>query len=290
MTESFFDSPIEALVAGYNYDELFSAGRPGDYVLAALKWSTTVPGLTALTKPFYEGANSVLGKYVEVNELVQLARVIIDELRFRDKTIEDFKRDMQKFEAFVAEIKGAILTRDAVEAAKRTADIGKIARIGYILLNGALAWPDKDDQQMLKQMEMSEFTRIAGILTDVDVVVLRSIYEVQKPLIERYREIVTGTDSEQNENLESAWIQSVFQVWKETKFWSAGRPLSFFNVHSALIRLESQGLIGRATSQTVVTQITSTPYGLLELGAQFVESIEGHLSVFSSAPGLSTTQ
>jgi hypothetical protein len=283
MTEGFFGSPIEALVAGYDYDRLFSSGTPGDYVLAALKWSVTVPGLSTMTKPFYEGANTILGKLVDVDQLAQLARVVIEELKFRDRTLEHFRLDMQKFEAFVAETQGALLLRQAVEAAQRTADSAKIARIGYILLNGALRWPEDENRQQLIQMEMAEFTRIAEILTDSDVIVLRSIYDLQEPLIEKYREIIQRIDAGQSGASESEWIQSVFLIWKDTKFLFAGQPISFLNVHSALIRLESQGLIGRATSQTVVAQITSTPYGLLELGALFVEYATGHGSLLSDS-------
>jgi hypothetical protein len=270
MTENMFSSPIEALVAGYSYDELFAPGKPDKYVVAALKWSTTVPGISILTKPFYEGANLLWGKGPDEG-LVQLARVIIVELRFRDRLFEEFKRDMQRFEKFMAEVRGSLLLRQALGATQRTADQTKIERIGRILLNGALQWPQTNEERELSQQRLAEFMRIAEILTDTDVLVLRAIYKVQSPLISQYREIV-GTNPSLAATTEASWIQAVFQTWGDTQFLAEGQPLSFFNVHSALIRLESQGLIGSTTSQTVVAQVTTTPYGLLELGAMFVES------------------
>lgn len=269
MNENMFVSPIDALVAGFRYDELFAPGRPEKIVMAALKWSTTIPGISTLTKPFYEGVNALWGKGPD-ESLVQLARVVIEELRFRDKRFEDFERDIKRFELFIAEARGSLLFRQAIGATQRTADQTRIKRIGRILLNGALQWPRTDEEQELAQQHLAEFTRVAEILTDTDVLVLRAIYDAQSSLILRYKEIF-GNDPARAAASEADWIQAVSMIWKDTQFLIDGQPLSFFNVHSALIRLEAQGLIGRTTSQTVPAQITATPYGLLELGAVFVE-------------------
>ncbi len=274
MSENMFSSPIEALVAEYSYEELFASGKPTRYIVAALKWSTTVPGISAVTKPFSEAAN-LLAKGPDEG-LVELAKVIIDELGFRDRLLDEFRRDLQRFERLVADIQGSSLLRQALGATQRTADRTKIERIGQILLNGALQWPQGDEERELKQQQLAEFIRIAEILTDTDVLVLRAIYSTQLPLISRYREIV-GLDPSRAAASEADWIHAVFQIWKDTQFLTENQPLSFFNVHSALIRLESQGLIVGTTSQTVVAQVTTTPYGLLELGAMFVESAVGRL-------------
>jgi hypothetical protein len=177
---------------------------------------------------------------------------------------------MQRIEQFMADLRGSSLFRQAQGATQRTADRTKVERIGRILLNGALRWPQTEEERELRRQHLAEFMRIAEILTDTDVLVLRAIYKTQLPLILKYKEILKD-DPPRAAASEADWIQAVFQVWKETQFLSEGQPLSFFNIHSGLIRLESQGLIGRTTSQTVVAQVTTTPYGLLELGALFAE-------------------
>jgi hypothetical protein len=271
VTDNMFDSPLKALVSRYNYDELFAPGPPAKSVVAGLKWVSLCPAVSVLTKPLYEGANLLLGKAFD-EALAQLARVIIEEFKGRDQDFEEFKLKMRTFEAFVAEQRGASLLQQSLGASQRTADPSKLERIGRILLNAALRWPRTDDERELKQQEVAEFTRIAEILTDTDVLVLRAIYDVQSGLVERYRETLGNLGTSQEGDLEASWIQQVFESWKQTKFFQGKQALSSFNVRSALIRLESQGLIGATHSQTVVAQITSTPYGLLELGKSFVES------------------
>ena len=268
-----FVSPLDALVTGYRYDELFSAGRPEKFVLTVLRWSAATPGISTLMKPFYEAANQAWGS--DVGEgIVQLAETVIEELRFRDKRLDEFEHHIRQFEEFIGEPRGRLLLKQAAGATQRTADHTKIDRIGRTLLNGALQWPKTEGERELAQQTIAEFTRIAEILTDTDVLVLRAIYEAQSPLILRYRELAVD-DSTRAMAVESDWIQAVFATWHNVQFSANGTPLGFFNVHSALVRLESQGLIGRATSQTVAAQtptaVTTTPYGLLELGAMFVE-------------------
>jgi len=203
---------------------------------------------------------------------IALIEVILEELKGPSNSIENVKSRLVRLETFIASSTGGSLFRQSAGATQRTADRSKIRRIGTILLNGALSWPREEQEREVRAQEMAEFTRIAEILTDTDIMVLNAIYKAQFGLIERYRSVIRKEPaSAQQGELQTQWIQAVFQIWRDTEFNSDSNPLPFFAVHSALVRLESQGLIGGTTTQNVVAQVTSTPYGLLELGAQFVE-------------------
>jgi hypothetical protein len=160
--------------------------------------------------------------------------------------------------------------RQSAGAAERTADPGKVKRIARLLLNGLLSASRAADNQ-LRVMHAAEFTRIAEILTDTYVLVLRAIYRPQKSVIDKYRELVLGREQSEERLLQDEWFQAVFAAWKETAFSAENGTIRFVDVHSALQRLEAQGLICRTTSQVVSSDITSTPFGLLDLGALFVE-------------------
>jgi hypothetical protein len=139
-----------------------------------------------------------------------------------------------------------------------------------LLLNGALLSDGEENDQLLVQ-QVSEFTRIAEILTDTDVFVLRAIYVKQRAVIEKYRELNGLGGDSQDRQLQDQWAQAVFAQWKDTSFSDENQSIRFIDVLSALPRLEAQGLVGRTTSQFVSADIPSTPFGLLDLGALFVE-------------------
>lgn len=68
----------------------------------------------------------------------------------------------------------------------------RLTGLDWILLNGALQWPRTEEEQELAQQHMAEFTRIAEMLTDTDVLVLRAIYDARSPLILRYNVVTLG--------------------------------------------------------------------------------------------------
>ena len=195
--------------------------------------------------------------------------MLID-LKRHEERIEEFSTKAIRVTEWLKSDIGARVFRQSAGAADRTADPGKVKRIARLLLYGALSSGGEKNDQLLVQ-QVSEFTRIAEILTDTDVFVLRAIYLSQRAVIEKYRELNGLGGDSLDRRLQDEWAQAVFAQWKETSFTDPSRFVRFVDVLSALPRLEAQGLIGRTTSQVVTADISSTPFGLLDLGALFVE-------------------
>ena len=266
-----FDSPLSALLSRLKYEELFGPSTMGKIASSLLKKLPLPHQIAPIEGALEEIPDLALDSSLR-RGAIALIEVILEELKGPSNSIENVKSRLVRLETFIASSTGGSLFRQSAGATQRTADRSKIRRIGTILLNGALSWPREEQEREVRAQEMAEFTRIAEILTDTDIMVLNAIYKAQFGLIERYRSVIRKEPaSAQQGELQTQWIQAVFQIWRDTEFNSDSNPLPFFAVHSALVRLESQGLIGGTTTQNVVAQVTSTPYGLLELGAQFVE-------------------
>jgi hypothetical protein len=198
-----------------------------------------------------------------------LSAVLLD-LRRHEERIDECLAKANRFVEWLKTDVGGDLFRQATGVADRTADPAKVFRVGRLLLNGSVSSGDSNDEQILLQ-QGSEFLRIAEILIDTDVFVLRAIYAQQKLVVSKYRELTNAIDNSNERQLQDQWSQAVFTAWKETRFIGLDGPIRFVDVLSALQRLEAQGLIGRTTTQVVLADIASSPYGLLDLGALFVE-------------------
>jgi hypothetical protein len=259
--------PTEALLTQLEFENLSSSAATL-IVKRLLRALAIVPVTAILSKTALEGEDIFSsGTTSGISEV--LSAVLID-LRRHEEKFEDFYSKLNEFAESAKTVDGSRAVRQSAGAAERTADPGKVKRIARLLLNGLLSASRAADNQ-LRVMHVAEFTRIAEILTDTDVLVLRAIYRPQKPLIEKYRELVLGREQSEERLLQDEWFQAVFAAWKETVFSAENGTIRFVDVHSALQRLEAQGLICRTTSQVVASDITSAPFGLLDLGALFVE-------------------
>jgi DNA-binding Lrp family transcriptional regulator len=259
--------PTEALLTQLEFENLSSSAATL-IVKRLLRALAIVPVTAILSKTALEGEDIFSsGTTSGISEV--LSAVLID-LRRHEEKFEDFNSKLNEFAESAKTVDGSRAVRQSAGAAERTADPGKVKRIARLLLNGLLPASRAADNQ-LRVMHVAEFTRIAEILTDTDVLVLRAIYRPQKPVIEKYRELVLGREQSEERLLQDEWFQAVFAAWKETVFSAENGTIRFVDVHSALQRLEAQGLICRTTSQVVSSDITSTPFGLLDLGALFVE-------------------
>jgi hypothetical protein len=269
----------EALLSQLEFEELGTARTANALVKRVLKALAICPKTAILAKIGLE-AIDVTSSSSASGITEALAAVLID-LKRHEKEIEAFSTKANRFTEWLKTDAGARVFRQSAGAADRTADPGKVGRIARLLLYGAVSSGRDEDDQLLVQ-QVSEFTRIAEILTDTDVLVLRAIYQSQRAVIEKYRELNGLGGDSQDRQLQDQWAQAVFAQWKETSFTDRSRFLRFIDVLSALPRLEAQGLIGRTTSQVVSADISSTPFGLLDLGALFVEQAlkyDGRLEV-----------
>ncbi len=257
----------EALLTQSEFENLSSS--PTTVIVKRLLRALAIVPVTAiLSKTALEG-DDILSSGATSGISEVLSAVLID-LRRHEQKFEDYHSKLNSFMETARTDDGSRAIRQSAGAAERTADPGKVKRIARLLLNGLLPTNGAEDNQ-LRVMYLAEFTRIAEILTDTEVLVLRAIYGYQKPLIEKYRELVRGREQSQERLLQDDWFHAVFAAWKETEFSTENGTIRFIDAHSALHRLEAQGLISRTTSQVVSSDITSTPFGLLDLGALFVE-------------------
>ena len=142
-------------------------------------------------------------------------RLLLD-LKRHEKRIDECLAKANRFVEWLMTDVGGDLFRQAAGAADRTADPAKISRVGRLLLNGSAATEDPNQDQILLQ-QASEFLRIAEILIDTDVLVLRAIYAQQKNLVSKYRELTEAKDSSNERQLQDGWSHAVFNVWKETR-------------------------------------------------------------------------
>jgi hypothetical protein len=233
-----------------------------------------VKGLSVLAKGALEvlGSDSKSGSGIE-----EVCSAVLIDLCYHESKLEQFNDKLKEVLEWMSS-RGAALTLQAARAAETTADPGKKKRISRLLISGAQTWPTNDAaEQAIRTQQIAEFTRISAILLDTDVLVLRAIYRSQIGLVTRYRELMKQiASSDSHWQLQDGWSQEVFRVWKETPLVDRNHRVGFLEVLSALPRLESQGLICRATTQIVQgLDVASTPYGLTDLGALFVELAVG---------------
>jgi hypothetical protein len=254
----------EALLSQIEFEKLDSPAIASAPVKRLLKRLALVPATAYASKVALEAIETISPAATEgISEV--LSAVLID-LKHHEAKFEDCFAKLKKFTDWAQCDRGSRAVRQSAGAVSRTADPRKVERIARLLLNGALL-SDGTENDEFRIIQLAEFTRIAEILTDTDVLVLRAIYSSQKALIEKYRELEPEREQSEERQLQDEWMQAVFQQWKATVFSS----IRFIDVLSALPRLEAQGLIGRTTIQVVSADIASPPFGLLDLGALFVE-------------------
>jgi hypothetical protein len=132
-------------------------------------------------------------------------------------------------------------------------------KLGYfasIVVSGALIF----HEQPLEQTD--EFLRIANSLYPTDVMVLRELGVFQSSQTAGY----VG-DSQIISEMQMAW-PSLLARLRESEISDASRK-------SALVRLQSFGLVERLEPNITATSPGDTPYILLEMGKQFLDYLRG---------------
>jgi hypothetical protein len=265
----------EALFSQYELEKIIAFG-PVNVIKDALKFvniaaSTNNPALSILTSVACEALDKAFPTGLGIDELCHA--VILDITR-HERNFEKIQVTLTEMFNWMASY-GAQLTYQAARAIEITADKTKKQRIGRILVTGERNWPSNDkEQEDLRTQQISEFTRMAGILLDIDVQVLRSIYSRQKGIVEMYRKLTTQQlDPHARASIEQDWRNAVFRTWRETSFSEEGKPVAFLDILSALPRLEALGLVCPAyIQQTTGLEVDTTPFGLTDLGCRFVEN------------------
>lgn len=258
----------EALLTQLEFEELSKSEGANAIAKRVLRALAITPATAIFAKIGLE-AIDIASSTNSTGATLILSAVLLD-LKRHEKRIDECNVKINRFFEWLKTDIGGDLFRQAIGVADRTADPAKVSRVGRLLLNGSASSGSSNDDQILLQ-RASEFLRIAEILIDANVFVLRAIYAQQKALVGKYRELTEARDNSNERQLQDEWSQAVFTAWKETRFTGFDGPIRFIDVLSALQRLEAQGLIGPTTTQFVSADIASTPYGLLDLGALFVE-------------------
>ena len=258
----------EALLTQLEFEKMSTSEGINAFIKRVLR-ALAIHPKTAIPAKIGLEAIDITSSSNSTGATVVLSAVLLD-LRRHEEQINECLVKANRFVEWLKTELGGDLFRQATGIADRTVDPAKISRVGRLLLNGSASSDDPNHDQILLQ-QTSEFLRIAEILIDVDVLVLRAIYAQQKALVCKYRELTEARDNPNERQLQDEWSHAVFAAWKETRFTRPDGLIRFIDVLSALQRLEAQGLIGRTTTQVVTADIASTPYGLLDLGALFVE-------------------
>lgn len=134
----------------------------------------------------------------------------------------------------------------------RTNVASRLQRMAHIFVNGVNLGdlePERTDDMMRAAIE----------LNDIDLTILRRIYDRQVKLLEIH------------ERLSSEWAQQVGHGWTND-FACLDAEKS---ARSSLSKLQSFGFVGRVTSNIVATgELRTQPYGLLPEGKVFCERIQ----------------
>jgi hypothetical protein len=240
----------EAYLSRLEYEALAKSPPPA-VVKRVLEYLAFIPnakakGLGTLAKI---AAKTMGGGTTSGSGLEEVCTAVLLDLSAHEDRLDSFNQQLTDVLDWMRS-HGAPLTEQAARASEGTADPGKRKRIARLLISGARAWQSEDDvEREITVQQVAEFTRISTILLDVDVLVLRAIYEEQASIVRRYRELMREDQANAEQpQLQDGWAHAVFQAWKRTKLCEPTRRVRFLDVLSALPRLESQGLITRPTT------------------------------------------
>ncbi len=257
-----FDGPTAAFKRQNENDEAARATpeRVREFLLAIsekLEPAIGAPGVAILR---------LLGAKAEV-DVEAFVDCVVSEFGLVHKNIAEVQKSQRALEIFL----------HGAEEARRSSDHEKTKRLAKIVTTGILS-PNEPDQKI------SEFIRIAGILIDVDILVLNAIYQTQHELLKRNLEWVqrftTDPTQDHNQNAlanrENNWTIEVYEAWKQLRGVPRGdgKFLTRTDIRSAIVRLESVGLVSDIPGSGAEGPIFGRPCGLLELGCEFVEYLQ----------------
>jgi hypothetical protein len=200
---------------------------------------------------------------VEQDRQKYLIDSLKDELRRVRGQLEDHLRSDKEAQDF-SENEFLPLVLDGLQKAEQTRSRKRIAHIAAILAHslqvGRVGTGDIVEEMM----------RIAMLLSDEDVVVLREIFEAQKP---HFNPRQGRTDFEHANDFWRSLDptnRSISDPKSETI-----RALSPGNLDSVCVKLQSLGLLAQVPRNNMKLAPGVTPYALLAKGVQFVEYIGG---------------
>jgi len=142
--------------------------------------------------------------------------------------------------------------------AQRTKDKKRLDRMALILANGVAA-------NDLGPESLDDMMRAAVELKEADISMLKKLYDLEKPLLERIERARRGKPSLMP-NLHSE-IQT---VWHE--FGRSLNPAEQVEYRSSFARLQSHGFIQLIVMSN--SELGREPYLLLDVGAKFYERVQ----------------
>jgi hypothetical protein len=181
-----------------------------------------------------------------------LLSVAIEELKYLQLQVGQLKDEQKEF----LNTEGIGLLAEAAKRASETRDRDRIRRIAAVFAHGV------ENAGAVAIPEAEEFMRLAVLLSDTDVLVLREFVRRQAGLEERARKLGRTLREEAN------W------AWRENKPVFDG--LSEGDLQSACSRLQAFGLVVRVDRIDTALGVNEIPYALVRLGEHFAEYITSY--------------
>ncbi len=235
------DDEIDAARKQIEYDQ----GSPAPKVVVGVLEGLVAVGVTPL-KP----AAFLMKKVFEQREdnTAYLLEATISKLRRLEEQFKELSEDHKRF----VEEQFPRLLIEAVDKAERTGSKVRIDRLSLIIVHAVVQGPSADIE------EVDEMLRITVDLSDEDIDVLAKIYLAQGDELRR-----TGFLPEQN-LANSTWrdLQSRYPLFKTSK------------IHSICAKLQSLGMVAQVERIVTTLDLTSTPYAILEKGANYLHAID----------------
>jgi hypothetical protein len=255
--EDPLDASEQAIADEQRSESPLSRFVPNLAQLASIIPSTGIP-FVELAKSALRGAGFWISKQ-EASRREYLIECLSDELRRVRGKLESLEESYQRFvrdECFP-------LVLDGLQKAEQTPNRNRIRRIAAILAHAFELGPAKSGETA------EEMMRIAMLLSDDDVVVLRALYEGQK--------------AHYNPHLGMTAYEQINDFWRllDGSVMPNGEPeiptLRRFpvgQVQGICAKLQSLGLVVQVERNKLKVSNGTIPYGILANAVKFVEYIQ----------------
>lgn len=246
------DSPLEQAEAMVSTDDRRKA--PGALASAAQNLSD----LLTKAGPAGEVASAVLSKVLEYGKRQDeenqkyVFSVVVEELKYALKQVGELKDEQQRF----MNSEGPRLLTEAAKRASETRDHERLRRLAVIFVHGV------QNASAVAVPEAEEFMRLAVLLSETDVLVLREFVKHQAGL--------ENTSKQSGRSL----LDTANQVWRNSK--PAVEGLREGDLQSSCSRLQAFGLLVRIERVQSALSPDEIPYALLGLGERFAEYIRSY--------------
>jgi hypothetical protein len=254
-----YDSPTEAALARLRSEKLSSSPVDG-----AVEKVATLGGIIleaigftgAATPSSFLSALKSLAVGKDEDNLIYFGEALIDDIRRLYRLYEGLK---QRFDERINSPEFTAVVANATLHITRTNVENRLKRLAHLIVNGV-----KEDDLELESLD--DMMRAAVELTEYDIAVLKSIYEMQ---IEMF--------SAQSMNQQQAQrINGLQRKWQD--WWGLNlanyQGVKGMKFNSSCTRLQAAGLIASLGAKSRSESPTTSDYELLLEGKKFYERLQ----------------